>query len=255
MSTCSPDPTPYTTALWVWSGLAVVVFVALFFVPAPYGRHLRRGWGPKVDSRWGWVWMELAAVLTVPALFVASGRNDPVSWLWLLLWELHYVHRAFVFPFLRPRRSARTPWAIVAMGAAFNLVTGYVVGYGLFVHDPVRPATWLDRPGFLCGLALFVAGMALNLDSDYRLLRLRRRTGGYAIPHGGGFRWVSCPNYLGEVVEWVGFALATASPGAAVFAWWTVANLVPRARTHHAWYGRELGELPASRRRLLPYVW
>ena len=29
-----------------WFGLAVVVFVALFFFTAPYGRYTRSGWGP-----------------------------------------------------------------------------------------------------------------------------------------------------------------------------------------------------------------
>ena len=39
-------------------GLAVVVFVMLFFITAPYGRHVRRGWGPDLGSRLAWVVME-----------------------------------------------------------------------------------------------------------------------------------------------------------------------------------------------------
>ncbi len=38
---------------WAWMGLAAVVFVTLFFVTAPYGRHLRAGWGPQVPLREG----------------------------------------------------------------------------------------------------------------------------------------------------------------------------------------------------------
>ena len=36
----------YDLLLGVWSLLAFAVFVSLFFLTAPYGRHARRGWGP-----------------------------------------------------------------------------------------------------------------------------------------------------------------------------------------------------------------
>lgn len=244
----------YDTVLVVWSLVAGGVLVALCFVPAPYGRHARRGWGPTVDSRWGWVWMELAAVLTMPAIFLLSGRRDPLSWIWVALWEVHYLHRTFVFPFRRPVTSRRMPWSVVAMGAGFNLVNGYLIGWGLFVVAPPRSLDWLGRPATLVGLMLFVAGLVLNLDSDYRLLRLRRR-GEYSVPRGGGFRWVSCPNYLGEIVEWSGWALATWSLGGVVFAWWTIANLAPRAWANHRWYRRRFGEYPDRRKALVPFLW
>lgn len=84
-----------------WTALAVPTFVALFFTTAPYGRHVRSGWGPTLSSRSAWFWMEIVAVLGMPLCFVLGNRHDPVSWLWLLLWEAHYLHRTFVFPFRR----------------------------------------------------------------------------------------------------------------------------------------------------------
>jgi hypothetical protein len=44
---------------------------------------------------------------------------------------------------------------------------------------------------------------------------------------------VSCPNYLGEILEWIGWAIATWSLAGWVFAIWTMANLAPRAFTNH----------------------
>lgn len=39
-------------------------------------------------------------------------------------------------------------------------------------------------------------------------------TAGYKIPYGGMFEYVSCANFFGEIVEWVGFAMASWSlPG------------------------------------------
>ena len=36
---------------------------------------------------------------------------------------------------------------------------------------------------------------------------------GYHIPHAGMFRYVSGANFLGEIVEWAGFALASVEGG------------------------------------------
>jgi protein-S-isoprenylcysteine O-methyltransferase Ste14 len=95
--------------------------------------------------------------------------------------------------------------------------------------------------------------MAANLHADSVLLRLRRE-GGYGVPRGGLFRWVSCPNYLAEMVEWVGWALATWSPAGAAFATYTTANLLPRAVVHHRWYRARFPDYPPERRALIPFL-
>jgi steroid 5-alpha reductase family enzyme len=60
------------------------------------------------------------------------------------------------------------------------------------------------------GLALFLAGLAVNLHSDSVLRGLRAGGGtGYHIPHGGLFALLSAPHYTGECIEWIGFALFT----------------------------------------------
>jgi steroid 5-alpha-reductase/3-oxo-5-alpha-steroid 4-dehydrogenase 1 len=77
---------------------------------------------------------------------------------------------------------------------------------------------------------VFVLGFTLNRRAD-RMLRQLRAPGetGYKIPYGGLFERVSCPNYLGEIIEWSGWALATWSLPGVSFAVWTFANLAPRA--------------------------
>ena len=80
-------------------------------------------------------------------------------------------------------------------------------------------------------------------------------SGGYGIPHGGLYRWVSCPNYLGEMVIWVGWAIVTWSLAGLAFALWTVANLAPRAWSHHRWYQERFEDYPTERKALLPGVW
>ncbi len=74
------------------------------------------------------------------------------------------------------------------------------------------------------------------------------------MPQGGLFRFVSSPNYFGEIVEWTGFAIVMgALPGFAFLAW-TLANLVPRAVEHHRWYRATFADYPRARRALVPFL-
>lgn len=239
-----------------WLALSAVVFAALLFVTAPYGRHQRPGWGPTVDATLGWVLMELPAVGVFAFLFAVSARRaEPAAIAFLFLWEAHYLHRTFIFPFRRRSPGRRTPLSVVGMAVVFNVVNGYLNGRWLFALGPERPASWLADPRFLAGAALFAVGMAVNIQADHVLFRLRRPgEAGYRIPRGGLFRWVSCPNYLGETLEWTGWALATFSPAGLAFAVWTAANLAPRALAHHRWYRRRFPDYPPERKALLPYL-
>ena len=36
-----------------WIAIAVVIFFSLFYVVAPYGRHLKEGWGPMYQQDLG----------------------------------------------------------------------------------------------------------------------------------------------------------------------------------------------------------
>ena len=76
----------------------------------------------------------------------------------------------------------------------------------------------------------------------------------YKIPRGGPYRLVSCPNYLGEMVEWGGWALLTWSMPGLAFAAWTAANLLPRAMTHHRWYQDKFPDYPRERRAVIPFL-
>jgi steroid 5-alpha reductase family enzyme len=80
-------------------------------------------------------------------------------------------------------------------------------------------------------LGLFLAGFIINRGADHVLRNLRKPgVAGYKIPYGGLYRWISCPNYFGEIITWIGWAVVTWSLPGLAFAAWTAANLVPRAR-------------------------
>ncbi|MEJ2006114.1 MAG: methyltransferase, partial [Cyclobacteriaceae bacterium] len=74
-------------------------------------------------------------------------------------------------------------------------------------------------------------------------------------PEGGLFRWVSCPHYFGEILEWSGWAVLTWSLPGFAFALFTFANLAPRAIAHHRWYKEKYENYPANRKALIPLIW
>jgi hypothetical protein len=254
--------------LLAWGVVATAgfTFVLLWFLSAPYGRHARAGWGRTLSGPRAWLLMEAPASLLFAAVyFLGEHRLATGSLVLFAMWQAHYAHRAFVYPFRVPE-SSRTPLVLVASGIAFNTVNAWLNARQISTN--LYSADWLLDARFAGGAALFVVGRTTALRADAELIRLRRENPlppkgegsareapTYAIPHQGLFRWVSCPNYLGEILEWCGWAIATWSLAGAAFAAFTAANLVPRARSHHRWYRERFADYPRTRRALVPFFW
>ncbi|TLN06096.1 3-oxo-5-alpha-steroid 4-dehydrogenase, partial [bacterium] len=149
----------------VLAGLALAagVFAALFFTSAPYGRHLRRGWGPLIANRFSWILMEAPSALVFAACFAFGNvpRNLPILF-FFALWELHYIHRAFIYPFTLRDGRKKMPIAVMLMGLAFNLGNAYANGRYLFTFSGGYAQRWLLDPRFLIGVTLFLAGLIIN---------------------------------------------------------------------------------------------
>ena len=246
--------------LIVMALIAVVVFISLFFVDAGYGKFYQPKWGPSVSNRLGWILMEAPVFIAMLLLWWFSDRkSDPVRLIFLLLFELHYFHRSFIFP-LQIRGSSRMPLSIILMGAVFNTLNAFMQGGWIFYLSPEKyyPANWLTSLPFLLGTAVFFAGMAVNIQSD-SIIRHLRKPGDTAhyLPKGGMFRYVTSANYFGEFVEWLGFAILTWSWAGAVFALWTFANLAPRAARIYDMYSREFpDELDTKKtKRMIPFIY
>jgi hypothetical protein len=243
--------------LFLFAAMAAAVFILLFFVSAPYGRHSRSGWGFRFSNRSGWLLMEAPASVLFFVYFILRNREiELVPIILLVFWQSHYLYRAFIYPFtLQKKRSM--PLSVVFFAVMFNILNTYIQGRWIFTLSPETAYTpdWITDPRFLLGVLIFYGGYALNRHAD-RKLRLLRKLGGaeYAIPQGGLFRLISCPNYLGEIIQWFGWTIAVwAFPGF-LSALWTVANLLPRARSHHLWYRNNFSDYPPNRKALIPYI-
>jgi len=71
------------------------------------------------------------------------------------------------------------------------------------------------------------------------------------------YNYVTSANYLGEIVEWAGWAMLTWSWAGFVFFVFTFANLVPRANAIYHKYSSEFADEFEKRnlKRVFPFIY
>lgn len=240
---------------WIWIGVAVVTFISLFFVTAPYGRHTQeKGWGKLIDNRLGWVLMEIPSFILI-LVFAIIGDLSNYALMLAILWLLHYFNRTFIFPLRLRTKGKKMPLSIVFSAIFFNGINAGMNGYFLAYFETYTDASF-SHPLFFVGISLFFIGAIINNVSDHILINLRKpNETGYKIPHGFLYRYVSCPNFLGEMIQWSGFAVMAWNLPALTFCVWTIANVLPRALKHHKWYKEKFEEYPKKRKAVFPFIW
>ena len=245
----------YKTVCYIWLTLAAIVFLILIFVKAPYGRHKTKGWGVEISAKKGWIIMESIPAVLLAAILVLGHNRDLVVLFFWAIWTAHYVNRAWAWPNRAKLEQKLMPLSVVILAVIFNTINCLLNGIWLFDLSGGYELSWVTDPRFIFGVVIFFFGMIINIKSDDILFSLRDDgSTGYKIPRGGLFEKVSSPNYLGEIIEWFGFAIATWSLAGFTFAIWTFCNLAPRAFAHHRWYKQEFSDYPENRKALIPFV-
>ncbi len=246
----------YNFLLWTVFISSFIIFIVLFFIKAPYGRHYRKGWGLETSSWLGWMIMESPAVLVMAYLFISGNRTThSVSVIFFLIWMSHYIQRTFIYPLLMKGGRKSFPILIIIFALTFNSINAYLNGRYLFHISPPYHTGWLTGPRFVSGFIIFAIGLTINIHSDSILRSLRKLDeNSYSIPYRGLFKYVSNPNYFGEMLEWVGWAVLTWSIAGLAFAVFTVANLLPRALSNHRWYKQKFSHYPDDRKVLIPFI-
>lgn len=251
----------FNNFLFVMALVGLVVFIALYFVDAPYGKMISDKWGPSIPNKVGWCLMEAPVFIVVLHLWYLSNvKFDLPYLLFLLIFEFHYFQRSFVFPFLL-KGNSRMPLIIMGLSVLWNLINGYVQGYFLFHLAPVfapYQSSWVLDPRFIIGTIIFFVGWGINMHSDYVIRHLRKPgdTNHY-LPKKGMYRFVTSANYLGEITEWFGFAILTWSWAGALFFWFSCCNLVPRANSIYERYAEEFkDEFDRKKlKRIIPFIY
>jgi uncharacterized membrane protein len=239
-----------------WIAVAVVALPFLLRITQPYGRHASKKWGAMMDNSLGWIIQEIPSPLVLSIFFfTGSGVKTAGAWLLWALWMLHYTNRCFVYPLRIRTRGKKIPVLIVVSAICFNCVNGFLNGSYLGNFGEVYGTGFFESFHFIAGLVLFFTGAIINNYSDSKLINLRKPgETGYKIPTGGLFKYVSCPNHFGEIVEWLGFAVIAMSLPAWSFSIWTICNLIPRTLDNHRWYQEKFPDYPKERKAVIPFV-
>ncbi|GAB6022093.1 hypothetical protein CHUAL_006235 [Chamberlinius hualienensis] len=237
--------------------LVVITYVSQLKSAAPYGRHDPKDgkWGPGVnqvighilnDGLWGFIYF-----LYLLYQNSENGNFGIINVTFMSLWLVHFIHRGFVHP-LYMRYSSKT----ISVGIP---LTGLTLAYFSYIHASyltlaVYPEGYVCHSSFIIGLTLFAIGFGLNKWSDVTLRNLRSNSGDakYYVPTAAIFKFISCPNYLGEIMQWLGWALSTWSVEGLLYFLFVCATCVPRSKHNHQWCMKYVRNYPKDRNALIP---
>lgn len=208
-----------------------------------------------IDKRLGWIIMEIPILLIVFVVYCMGNNPVNISAVILSLFIIHYINRALIYPYRIKTEGKKMYISMMLTSMIFYVVNGYLIAY-YFGSLRAYSIEWLSDPRFIFGTILFFTGFIINITSDNILINLRKPgETGYKIPQGGLFKYVSCPNYFGEILEWVGFAILSWSSIGAVYAIWVGAPLFAQAIQAHRWYKEKFREeYPAGRKAIIPGI-
>lgn len=245
----------------------IILFSLVFLLlhsagSAPYGRHINNfsyiPLGPEINPTIAWILQEIPNLvwIFIPIIYPQSFlcRDSHSNIILLVLFAIHYINRTLIYPF-RIKSKRGFPLLVMLFAFAFTSINGYIQVRSLASFS-CHPSTHIRCATFLIGLSLFLSGMYINIRSDGMLQTLRKPgETSYKIPRGFVFEYVSCGNLFGEVLEWIGFGVASWSIAGLMFAVCTFCNLGPRAQDHHRWYQRKFQDYPLHRRAVIPFVY
>jgi len=253
----------FDTVLAIGFAFAAFTIIGSLFTQSPYGRFASDKYGINLSPKLGWWLMEIPATAVFVWFYVQGPRAMELTPLVLgAIWMIHYGNRGWFFPLsIRTVPGKRSSFSVMvmAMGMFVTAIHAYLNATFFTEYAPHLTREWLTDPRFLIGVVIYYCGFGLILNSESIVRKLRdpRAAAGatdYKIPHGGGYRFVSSPQYLGELIGWAGFSIMTwGLPGVMIFLI-SAGNLVPRAFATHKWYREKFPDYPPERKALIPYV-
>lgn len=206
-----------------------------------------------INKKAAWIIMEIPVLIVVLGVYFYSAESFNYSAVMIAAFCAHYVNRALIYPYRIKADGKTMPLMIMLFSMIFYMVNGVIIGF-YFGALKSYSVEWLSDPRFIIGATLFVVGLVINIQSDNILLSLRKPgETGYKIPQGGLFKYVSSPHYMGEIIEWIGFAIMTWSIPGLAYAFTVAVPLFGQALNSHQWYLTTFKDsYPKERKAIIP---
>lgn len=192
-----------------------------------------------------------------PLIYAFFAPQSSLQTLTLLLITAHFTKRELETLFVHRFSTASMPFFNVFRNSAYYwLAAGVNVAF--WTYRSTAPAAGPSSPYITYpALLLFVVGELGNL-STHLTLRSLRSSGGTerGIPQGWAFELVTCPNYMFEIVAWVGIALVSWSLSTIMFLTIGVSFMGAWGNKKEAKYRKEFGDRYRKKRFvILPGIW
>ncbi|EER23593.1 3-oxo-5a-steroid 4- dehydrogenase [Coccidioides posadasii str. Silveira] len=176
-----------------------------------------------------------------------------------LLLVLHFVKREIETLFIHRFSLATMPASYIVRNSAHYWILGGA-NLAYWVFSPSSPTARSEANPILlyAGLTLFTFGQLANFNAHLTLRNLRKEGDTTRrIPTGFGFNLVTCPNYLFEVIAWLGIYLVSS------LSWSILLFIVVGSATMMRWagqkerrYRREFGDKYKRKRYVMfPGIW
>jgi very-long-chain enoyl-CoA reductase len=178
-----------------------------------------------------------------PYIYGTTAPPSELQTLSLILVSLHFLKREYETIFVHRFSLATMPARNIFKNSAhYWILSG--VNLAFWIYSPNAPTAKPSNPQITyLGIALFVIGELGNLSTHYTLRNLRRPgSKDRGIPRGIGFNLVTCPNYMFEVMAWVGIWLVNWSLSTFVFVVIAAGQMAVWARKKENRYRKEFGD-------------
>ncbi|GAV69470.1 Steroid_dh domain-containing protein [Cephalotus follicularis] len=181
--------------------------------------------GPQVSYRTLFFWEYLGPLVIYPIFYYfpvyqfLGFKGDrvihPAQTYALYYWCFHYFKRIMETFFVHRFSHATSPLSNVFRNCAYYWTFGAYIAY--YVNHPLyTPVSDLQmKVGFGLGLVCQISNFYCHLI--LKNLRCPDGGGGYQIPSGFLFNFVTCANYTTEIYQWLGFSIATQTVASYVF--------------------------------------
>jgi very-long-chain enoyl-CoA reductase len=165
------------------------------------------------------------------------------QWLVFGMFICHFLKREFETAFIHKFSANTMPFFNVFKNSFFYwAISGFLCA--LSVYYPNSLAARAREPKVdAAGIFLFVFSEYSNGLVHYYLSTLRSAGGTERkIPHGYGFGLVTCPNYMFEIMAWVGIIIVSRDWSVALFISIGAAQMYVWAKGKESAYRKEFGD-------------
>jgi len=216
------------------------------------GEILVKDLGPQIAWRTvfvleylGPILFHVAVVAARPLLYknATAWELSPTQWLAFAMISLHFVKREIETLFVHKFSANTMPVKNIFKNCFFYwAVSGLLCAY--VIYSPNSMAASADKPIFdLIGTAIYLFGEIGNASVHLHLASLRSSGGTERkIPLGFTFSLVTCPNYMFEVLSWVGVIVASRDWSVALFIILGALQMFQWAKGKERAYRKEFGD-------------